>query len=166
MTEVVAAAHDAHIARDAASGDALRHDVAIGFGGGKFHVDGFLSGLHLRDEVGQSQVGVGTGHEARVMVLDEVVLHALGHAAKNADNQLRIALFLLSEGVQLGQSVVNLVFGILAHRTRVQKHGVGLVSRFARLVARHLHHRGNHLRISHVHLAAVGFDIEFFHDIL
>ena len=161
MTEIVAAAHNADIARNSVAADALRHDVAIGFARRKVDVDGFLSGLDLRDEVRQSQIGVGTGNKVGVVVFQEIFLHALRHTTEYADNQRRV--FLLPHRVEFRQSVVNLVFGILAHRTSVQKHRIGLVSRVARLVACHLHHRRNHLRISHIHLASVGFDIEFFH---
>ena len=48
--------------------------------------------LSLCDEVGQCQVGVGTGYEVGMMVLQQVFLHALGHAAQNADDQVALSL--------------------------------------------------------------------------
>ena len=88
------------------------------------------------------------------MLVDEHLLHALGHAADDADDESALAL--VAQGVQLVESRENLLLGIVAHRARVDKYRIGLVDVLARLVARHLHHRGDNLAVSHIHLASVG----------
>ena len=139
--------------------DALGHHVAIGLGGGQLDVDGLLPQFGLRHEVGQAQVAVGTRHQVGPVLVEQLVLHALGHAAQHTYNQLSLP----PQGVQRLQPSVNLLLGIVAHRTGVQQHAVGLVDAVADLVARHLHHAGHHLRVGHVHLAAVGLNKQFFH---
>ena len=52
VAEIVAATHDAHKSTNMAAGDTLWHHIAVCLGGGKFDIDGFLSHLSLRDEVG------------------------------------------------------------------------------------------------------------------
>ena len=43
--------------------------------------------LGLRHQVGQRQVGVGPGHEVGPPAAEQLVLHALGHAAQHADDE-------------------------------------------------------------------------------
>ena len=91
-----------------------------------------------------------------MVVFNQVVFHALGHAAQHAQNHLSALLLL---GVQRVKSVVNLVLRILSHAASVHKYGVGIGFVLAHFVASHLHHRSHHLAIGHVHLAAVGLNI-------
>ena len=90
------------------------------------------------------------------MLIDEHVLHALGHAADDADDET--ALPLQAVGVQLVQARKDLLLGIVAHRARVDHDRVGLVERLAGLIARHLHHGGHDLAVGHIHLAAISLE--------
>ena len=138
--------------------DARGDDVAISFRGRKLHVDGLLARLDGGNQLGQRQVGVGAYHEIHVMVGDEVVLHTLGHAAQDAHNEVRP---LLLERMEELQAVQYLLLGVVADGAGVHEHRVGLVQRFSHIVPCHLHHRGNHFTVGHVHLAAVRLDKQF-----
>ena len=153
--EVIAPAHDGHEARNVVAAHARRHHVAIGLGGRQFHIDGLLPGFGGGNEVGQGEVGVGTCHQVHAVVGDEVVLHALGHTAHHAHQQVRT---LLLERLEKVEAVEYLLLGVVADGAGIHKHGVGLVERRGRAVARHLHDGGNDFTVGHVHLAAVGFD--------
>ena len=59
--------------------------------------------------------------------------------------------------------MINLLLSIVAHGTGVQEHGISLVYIVGGLIACHLHDRGNHLRIGHIHLTAIGLNIQFLH---
>ena len=177
MTEVITPAHDAYKAAHPVAADALRDDVAIGFGGRQLYVDGVVAVLTLGDHVGQVEIGVGSAHQIGVVVLYQVVLHALGHAAEDAEDGLwgcegvGLLPFLFGGpsslfGMERVEAMINLVFGVLANAAGVEEDGVGLLLRLAQLVAGHLHHRRHHLTVGHVHLATVCFDIEFLHIIL
>ena len=151
--------------------NALGNHVAIGLGRGEFHIDGLVPKLCLCHQVGQREVGIRSGHEVAVMILQKVLLHALSHTAENADDEgvgrwvMGVGCFpLLFECSQHIQSVVYFLLGIVAHRTGVKKDGIGLFHRFTYFIASHLHHRGHHFRVGHVHLASVGFNIEFLHN--
>ena len=94
------------------------------------------------------------------MVLDEVILHALSHAAQYAENHLSSLLLLSMQGVE---AMVNLVLRILTNAAGVQEDGISLFFLLANFVACHLHHRGNYLAVCHVHLAAIGLNKQFLH---
>ena len=115
-----------------------------------------MAGFGLRYQVRQGEVCVGPGHEVGVVVVDEVVLHALGHAAQHAYYQFASAV---AHGVEGLEAVDYFLLGVVAHAAGVEEHGVGLANVLAHVVARHLHDRGHNLAVGHVHLAAVGFYI-------
>ena len=152
--EVVAPSHDADKAAHLAAAHTRRDDVAIGLGRGQLGVDGLLAPLGKSDECGQFQIGIRTSHHINVMLTDEHFLQALGHTADNADDQA--ALPLVAVGVQLVKARENLLFSIVAHRARVDENSIGLIDRLARLITCHLHYRGHHFAVGHIHLAAVG----------
>ena len=87
MAEVVAATHDAHVATDAVAGNTTRHHVAVGLRGRQLGIDSLAARLHLQDEVGQVQISIGAGHEVGMVVLNEICLHALGHASQHTENR-------------------------------------------------------------------------------
>ena len=113
-----------------------------------------MAGLGLGYEVGQGEVGVGAGHEVGVVVVYEVLLHALGHASEHAYYE---PLAAAARGVEGLEAVEYLLLGVVAHAARVEEYGVGFVEAVARVVAGHLHHGGHYFAVGHVHLAAVGF---------
>ncbi len=46
-----------------------------------------MAHLGLGYQVGQTQVGVGAGHEVTAVLLQQLLLDALSHAAKYADDE-------------------------------------------------------------------------------
>ena len=110
---------------------AAGHHVTVGLRGGQLDVDGLVAQLGLCHEVGQRQVGVGAGDEVGMMVLQQVVLHTLGHASQHSDDESALAL----HGIEGLQPVVDLLFGIVAHRAGVEEYGIGVFQPFTGLVA-------------------------------
>ena len=160
MAEIVAATHNAYEAAHLAVSDALRHDVAVGLGGRQLNVHGVVAVLTLCHHVGEVEVRVGTAHQVGMMVVDEVLAHALCHAAQDAQDDVAALLLLC---VQSLQTAVYLVLRVFANGACVEEDGVGLCLVFAQFVTGHLHDRGHHLRVGHVHLAAVCLNEKFLH---
>ena len=160
VAEVVAPAGDAHKTGDFRSAEAFGHHVAVGFGEREVDVDGLLSHFGLCHEVGEGEIGVGTGHKVGVVLGQEVIFDAFGHATEHAQDE---SASFLAQGVEGFEAMNDFLLGIVAHGAGVEKHGVGFVERFAGFVAGHLHHAGHNFGVGHVHLAAVGFYEEFLH---
>ena len=158
VAEIVASAHDGYESAYMVSADTFRDDVAVGLGGGEFHIHRLVSGLHLGHQVGKRKVGIGTTYHINVMVLRKVLFGSLGHTAHNADEK---PFFLLFHGVQRLQAVPYLLFGVLADGAGVQEYGIGLVNAVGGLIACHTHNRCNDLTVGYIHLAAVGFYEQF-----
>ena len=87
VAEVVAATHDAHETANFLSVQPLGHNVAVGLAGRKFNVDGLMACFGLGDKVGQREIAVGAGHEVGMVAVEQVVLHALCHAAQHTDDE-------------------------------------------------------------------------------
>ena len=94
-----------------------------------------------------------------MMMFEQIALHTFCHTAEHTDNQRAFA----AHGMQGFETVINLLLGIVADGTGIEKYGISLVKAVDGLVACHFHHAGHNLGIGHIHLAAVGFDIEFLH---
>ena len=155
MAEIVAATHDAYETAHSVATDALRHDVTVSLGLGKFDVDGIGAHFALCDHIWQVEIAVRTANQVGIVVLDEVILHSLSHTAQHTEDYLS-ALFLLSmEGVE---AMINLVFRILSDTACVKKNSISLFFFFTDFITSHLHHRGYYFAVSHVHLAAVSFN--------
>ena len=155
VAEVVATTHDAYETAHSVATDALRHDVAVSLGLGKFYVDGVGAHLALRNHIRQVEIAVWSANQVGIVVLDEVILHALSHAAQNAENHLSSLLLLSMQGVE---AMINLVLCILADTAGVQEDGISLFFFLTNFVASHLHYRGNYLTVCHVHLAAISLN--------
>ena len=160
VAEVVATAHDTHKAREAVSVNTFGHHITIGLGGGEFGIDGLVPQFGLRHQVGQRQISIGTGHEVGMVLREQAFLHSLCHAAQHTYDEATLA----THGVKCLKAVHDFLFGIVAHGTSIKKHGIGFVHAFARLIISQTHHRRHHFAVGHVHLAAVGFYIEFLHN--
>ena len=120
--------------------------------------------LCLCHEVRQGEIGIRPCYEVGMVVVQQLFLHPFRHAAKNPDDEVRsLWLSFLSDGIELLQPMVDFLFRIVAHGTGVEEDGIGLLDTLAGVVACHLHDRGYHLRVGYVHLAAVGFYIQFLH---
>ena len=162
VAEVVATAHDADESAYVSRMQTLRNDVFVGLGGGQVDVDSLLAQFGRGKELGQGEVGIGTGHQVGMVVLDEVLAYALGHASHDTDDERTGAV--AAAVVEYLQAIEYFLLGIVANGAGVEQHGIGLVETFARLITGHLHDGSNDFAVGHVHLAAVCFDIQSFHE--
>ena len=124
MAEVVATTHNANKPRNAATTVAFGYDVAIRLGRAQLNINRLIAHLGLCDEVGQTEISIRTRYEVGAMLIEQSVLHALGHAAQHADNQF--AAF-TTHGIERLQAVNNLLFRIVAYRASIEEHGISLV---------------------------------------
>ena len=160
VAEIVATAHDAYEARELASADPFGHDVAISFARREFDVHRLVSGFRLRDQVRQTQISVGTGHEVGVVIVEEAFFYAFGHTAQDADNQ---SAPVLAQRVERVQAVNDALLCIVAHTASIEKYGVSFIEVLRRLVARHFHDARHDFTIGHVHLATICFYQKMLH---
>jgi hypothetical protein len=87
VTEVVATAHDADkTANFVTQTDTLRYHITISLGCGEFHIDGLMAEFSLCNKVGECEIGIRSGHEITVVILQKVVLYALSHTAEDSDD--------------------------------------------------------------------------------
>ena len=87
--------------------------------------------------------------------LDQLLLDTLGHTAHHTDNQL---FLLFTQRLEVLQSPVNLLLSVITHGAGVHKDRIGLLDLFRQRIAIHLHDRGHHLAIRHIHLATIRLD--------
>ena len=59
------------------------------------------------------------------MLVDELILHALGHAPYDADDESSLAL--ASQSVESVEASEDALLGIVAHAASVDKDGVGSI---------------------------------------
>ena len=82
VAEVVAATHDTHETSNLMpQSDTLWHYVLIGLSRREFDVHRLVARLRLCDQVRQTQVGIRSGHQVTVVVLQQILLRPLGHTA-------------------------------------------------------------------------------------
>ena len=81
----------------------------------------------------------------------------LRHATQHADLQLRLALL---ESLDSAQRAIDLVLGMLAHRTGIVEDGIGLVEVVGQLVSLGPQFGHDQLAVEQVHLAADRLDVE------
>ena len=157
--EVIAATHDGYKTRNMIAADTRRNHIPISLGSRKFHIDCFFTGFYGRNQVGQRQVSIRPHNEVYMMIRYQIILYPFGHTAQYTYNQM---LFLFLQRVEKLQAIQNLLLRIVADGTGIHKHGIGFLQRFGYGITRHLHHRGNHLTVGYIHLAAIGFDKQLF----
>ena len=92
-TEVIATAHDGDKAGDVVAADTRRYHIAVGLRCGQLHVNGFLTGFHSRNQIGQAEISIRPHHQVDMVVRNQVVLDTFRHTSQHTDNQ--ILLFLL-----------------------------------------------------------------------
>ena len=110
-----------------------------------------MSLLGLGNKLGQCQVGVGAGNHVYFVSVYKLLFHALGHTADYSHK----GLFAATHGVQLVQTAINFLLGIVAYRTGVQQNKVGLFNVVAHFVSGYTQDGTNNLAVGHIHLAAV-----------
>ena len=92
-TEVIATAHDRDKAGDVVAADTRRYHIAVSLRCGQLHVNGFLTGFHSRNQIGQAEISIRPHHQVDMVVRNQVVLDTFRHTSQHTDNQ--ILLFLL-----------------------------------------------------------------------
>ncbi len=157
-----AAFHDRDEGRRAL--DACRRQVVEFLDLGKADVDLGTPGCALfRDQFGQTVQRLRAEHdvdEGRARHDGRAFLRC--HAAADADDEVGVELFQMAYPAKV---VEHLFLRLLAHRTGVEQDDVGVFRRIGRGQAfGHVEHVGHLVRVVLVHLAAKGFDVDFFHD--
>ena len=156
VAEVVASSHDANKPAYFCSVQSLRHNILIRLRSREFNVYGLVSGFRLSDEVRQGKISVRSRHEVSVVVLQQVFLHPFRHTPEHPDYKF---MSLFPFRIQSVESVIYFLFRIISYGASVEKHRVSHVEVVASLVSSHEHNRSHNLRVSHIHLASVSFDI-------
>ena len=178
----VAALHDRHEAAalagpqdvlfDGALGTSFLVDIDDAVGDGQAQVvapevlaeQGAAAGERLVHVVGDAVELLGAHDEVDAPVAgggsQEVRAAALGHAAQEAEDDLRAVAVQVVEGAHLAE---GLLFGLVAHAARVEQDHVGLGLARGHLVAARDELAGDLLAVALVHLAAVGFEKDFGH---
>ncbi len=88
------------------------------------------------------------------------MLQTLRHTSDHS--YYNIAPELTAQGVPVCETGIYLLFRIFTYGAGVEQHGGSLAIVVSSGISRHFHHGGDHFRISHVHLASVGFYAHFF----
>ena len=156
--EIIAPPHDGDKTRNAVQPDARGNHLAIGLGSRELHVHRLLTMLGSPYQIGQVEVRVGAGHQIDTVLGNELLAHPFGHTAQHPHHQMFV---MLAQRLEIGQTREHLLLGIVANGTGIDKNGIGLLDGIAQRVTGHLHDRGHHLAVGHVHLATIGLDKEF-----
>ena len=154
--EVVAAVHDWHPSREAAR--ACDGYVVRQLRLAELHVDDVtVLRLDLLHDVRELVDLVGAEHEVDVRrALDECIALFLRHAARDAEDQLRV---LALEALDLANLAVDAVLRRLAHAAGVDEDEVCLLHRLRPLIADRAELPHHALRIALVHLASIDQEI-------
>ena len=120
---------------------------------------GLIQLLALVQHLGQAVQGLRAKHHVHIGgALDDFGAFLAGHAAAHAN--LHAACLQVLDAAQVAE---DLFLRLLAHRAGVEKDEVGLIHVLGGLVAlRGVQHVGHLVRVVLVHLAAEGFDKDFF----
>jgi hypothetical protein len=117
----------------------------------------------LRDQFRQAMQGLRAEHhvdEGRARDDGRALL--AGDATADADDEVGVRLLQMTHPAEV---VEHLFLGLLAHRAGVEEDDVGVFRRAGRgQPFGRIEHVGHLVRVVLVHLAAEGFDVDFFHD--
>jgi hypothetical protein len=148
--------------RHKSGGSLIPHggDVLVVLPRSKLGIAHPLTGIGQTKEVGEIAVSVGPDHQVHAGHLgQESRSEALRHTSHDAEH-VPIALVTL----QLSQTPDYPLFGIVPHSAGVHQHHIGIgwiVGPHVAVAAEHAEHQ---LGVRHVHLAAVGLDVDAFHE--
>ena len=155
---VVAAPHDADEGGDPVAAQAHRCDVVVGLVAAQQHVHGLLAGAHLVQQLGKRAISIRAHHQVHeLLLLQQVLPHALGHAAQYTELQVRIPSLQVLQPVD---AVQHRLLGLVPDAARVQQHQVGLLGPVRRGIAFLRQDARDDLAVAEVHLAAVALDID------
>ena len=154
--ELVAAADDGHPGVGGASVRG-RVDADVVLGAAQAGVEEGLVGA-LGQQVRQPRVGVGAGDQVDPgRPPGQRLGQVLGHAAEDAEGQARAPG---PQAVELAGAADDALLRVLAHGAGVDEDHVRLLGAVDEAVPGAGEDRGHQLRVGHVHLAAVGLDVD------
>ena len=118
----------------------------------------------MGDQLGQAVIGLRAENHVDIGCAgDDFITLGLRHTAGDGDHHRRVGAgaggFPVAQTAQLGK---HLLGGFLADVTGVQDHQVGLVRGRAKGIVQGRQNVGHTLGVVDVHLAAIGFNKEFF----
>jgi hypothetical protein len=118
-----------------------------------------LAFLRRFDEMWQRAIGIGTNDERDAAVsLEQPRTESLGHAAGDAEDGI-----LAHETTNLTEAANDALLGVIANGARIQENHVGAFGTVDARIAFSGQLAEHELGVADVHLAAVGFDIDFGH---
>ncbi len=135
---------------------AHRRDVLVVLPRPEFGVGDPVPGGRLRQQHRKVAVAIRPDHQVHPRrLLQQRRPEALRHAAHHAED---VALPL--EPLQFAHPARDPLLGVVPHRAGVHQHHVGVVGRVHLLVTVAREHAEHELGVGHVHLAAVGLDVD------
>ena len=153
--ELVAPAHDADPGADSVGTGGS--EIGVGLIPTQTRGQGRLL-ARLIDEKGKVAVRVRAYNQIELRhALEETSLQVLGHAPRDAEDDSGAAMLVPA---QLAQAPVDALLGMLADGTGVDEDHVGFGGLIDPLVARGAELTEHQLGVGHVHLAAVGLDVD------
>ena len=157
-TDIVAAAHDRNEGGYAVLVDPDRADVAVGLFMGKEDIDLRTVRSHVTQQLRKGPVGIRAGDQVYLPAVQQGILETLRHAADDADDHVRTGFFLLAEHLD---PPPDPLFGIIPYREGIGQDHIGLVHVFRPHIPLVRQDGEDHFRVIHIHLAAIGFNIQF-----
>ena len=113
------------------------------------------------EQVGKRAVAVGAHDQVEhARLVEQSRAEVLGHAAGDADDQVRVAAL---EPGEVPEPPQHALLGVLADRAGVEDHRVGVLGTIGEAHARAQQHARHQFAVGHVHLAAVGLEEHTLH---
>ena len=155
---VVAAPHDGDEGRHAFVVEADRLNLGVGLFPAEQRVDRLLPALDLIDEARQVAVGVRTDDQVdQLLLLEQLVPQALGHAAEDAHLELGVVALAAFEVLQ---TMTNPLLGVVPDGAGIEQDQIGLALILGGGVAGFGEDARNDLAIAEVHLATVALEVQ------
>ena len=136
-----------------------RHHILIGLLCRQRHVDRLFTVLDRSHQVGQIHIWIRSRDQIHMMFLDQVLLYTFGHTAQDANDQW---FLFLSQRMEVLQTAQDLLLRVVTDRTGIHEYSVCLIKMFRHLITGHIHDRGYHLTIRHIHLTTIRLNKYFF----
>ena len=111
-------------------------------------------------KIWEVKICIRTCYEIHAAILDKIRFGTFGHTADHPYGK-PLAVPCTATCIQLGQTRVNLLLGVVADGAGVQKHRIRLRGVGCLLISDCLHNRCDNLTVGHIHLASVGLYVKF-----
>jgi hypothetical protein len=134
--------------------------IFIVFPGAKLGVSRTLATLSVAQKLGQVPIRIGTSHEVDTRNLrEECGTESLGHTPHYPQN---ISCTFMT--LELSHSTDYPLLSVITHGAGVHQHHIGVGRILSRLIPHAAEHSKHQLGVRHVHLTAIGLDIDAFHE--